>query len=93
MPPYRTGRFAHVSDFSGAGSREDVLRVTGEMTADLEDGGAAEWENGTLARFLDAYGGVLHGLDGYFANRGEPVPAQPDWRLLARLLVAATGYE
>jgi hypothetical protein len=43
-----------------------VLRVVAEMAADLRDGGAAEWENGTLARFLEA-----------FADRGEQVPPQP----------------
>lgn len=93
LSPYRTGRAAHVSDLSGVSSREDVLRIVGEMAADLEGGGAAEWENGTLARFLEAYGGFLSDLDGYFANRRAPMPAQPDWKLLATLLVAASGYE
>jgi hypothetical protein len=47
---YRTGRAARVSNLSEVSSREDVLRVVGEMTADLEDGGTAESENATLAR-------------------------------------------
>lgn len=93
LSPYRTGRGAHVSDLSEVSSRQDVQRVVGEMIADLESGGAAEWENGTLDRFLDAYGRVLDGLDGWFANRGEPMLEQPDWTLVARLLVAATVYE
>jgi hypothetical protein len=91
--PYRTGRSAHVSNLSAVTSREDLLRIMGEIITDFEGSGSAEWENATLARFLPAFGSFLHDLDGYFANRGEPIPAQPDWRLLATLLVAATGYE
>lgn len=91
--PYRTGRAARVSDLHEVGSREDVLRVIGDMIADYEQSGAVEWENGTLARFLEALGGFMNDLDGYFANRGQPMPGQPDWALLALLLVAATGYE
>ncbi len=91
--PYRTGRAAHVGNLPEVRSRADVLRVIGEMITDLEGSGAAEWENGTLARFLAAFGNFLNDLGGYFANRGEPMPAQPDWGLPATLLVAATGYE
>jgi hypothetical protein len=91
--PYSTGRPAHVSDLSTVSSRNDVLRIVGEMLTDYEGSGASEWENATLARFLAAFGGFLHDLDGYFANRAEPMPAQPNWALLATLLVAASGYE
>lgn len=91
--PYRTGRTAQVSDLLDVRSRKDVLRVIREMIADYEQSGAAEWENGTLERFLEAFGGFINDLDGYFANHGKPTPAQPDWALLALLLVAATGYE
>jgi hypothetical protein len=93
LSPCRTGRAAQVSDLSGIRSREGVLRVVAEMAADLRDGGAAEWENGTLARFLEAYRSFLGDLDGCFAALGEQVPPQPDWGLLAMLLVAASGYE
>jgi hypothetical protein len=91
--PYRTGRAAHVSDLPQVRSREDALRIVGEMIADYEGTGAAEWENWTLARFLEAFGGFLHDLHGYFANQGKQMPSQPDWALVATLLVAASGYE
>lgn len=93
MSPYRTGRAAHVNELQAVSSRNDVLRIVREMLADYSGSGASEWENGTLARFLAAFGNFLHDLDGYFANRAEPMPAQPDWALLATLLVGATGYE
>jgi len=88
-----TGRFAHVSDMEHVASRNDVLRVLAEMRSDLAGAGATEWENPTLDRFLEAFGGFLGDIDGYFANRAEPAPAQPSWSLLATVLVAATGYE
>ncbi|WP_455711071.1 DUF7660 family protein [Streptomyces nodosus] len=32
-------------------------------------------------------------MDGYFINRGEPVPDRPDWSLIASMLRAACFYE
>lgn len=52
------------------------------MSADLADGGAAEWENATLGRFLEALSACLEG-DEDDANRAA----------FARALVKATGYE
>lgn len=89
----QTGRFAHVSDAAVARSREDVLRVMGQMREDLAGMGAREWQNPTLEGFLQALQGFLTDLDGYYVNRGQEPPAQPDWGLLATALVAATGYE
>jgi hypothetical protein len=92
-PGYASGRSAHVTSLDRVASRSDVQRVIAEMRADLADTGAREWENPTLESFLGALEGFLRDIPGYFANRGEPVPAQPDWALFARILVAATGYE
>jgi hypothetical protein len=63
------------------------------MHADYVESGVLEWENATLERFLEALIRYLGDLDGYFFNRGEPVPDQPDWHLIALLLIAASGYE
>jgi hypothetical protein len=74
-------------------SRDDVLRVIGEMRNDLAGTGACEWENPDLERFLEALQGFLTDLDGYYANRGQEAPAHPSWGLFATALIAATGYE
>ena len=55
--------------------------------------GAHEWGNPNLERFLEALQGFLNDLDGYYANRGQHPPAQPDWALFATALMTATGYE
>lgn len=92
---WQTGRSANVDGAEHAASREDVQRVIAQMRADLTRRGWREWENPTLGRFLEALEAVLEGLPGQLASQGkaEPEPVQPDWALLARILVAATGYE
>jgi hypothetical protein len=52
-----------------------------------------EWENQTLGDFLGAMKAWLDDMDGYYSNRGQPVPDQPSWALLAQLLAAARIYE
>jgi len=32
-------------------------------------------------------------MDGYFAGRGESVPADPSWRRIAQIVTAALVYE
>jgi hypothetical protein len=53
-------------------------------------GGAAEWENGTLDRFLD-------GFAAFADTRVVDVPQHQQelasWRLFADMVRAATGYE
>ena len=89
----QTGRFALVSGAAAVHSREDLLQVIVQMRDDLAGAGAHEWGNPNLERFLEALQGFLNDLDGYYANRGQQPPAQPDWALFATALVTATGYE
>ena len=51
------------------------------------------WENDTLERFLRAWSAWLGDMDGFFLNRGEDVPAEPSWQLIAQMLLAARVYE
>lgn len=51
------------------------------------------WENDSLATFLRAWSAWLSDMDGYFVNRGEPVPEEPSWQLIAQMLLAARVYE
>jgi hypothetical protein len=90
---WSTGRPARVCDLAGVATREDLRRLVAQMHSDFVESGVLEWENATLERFLEAMAAYLGDLDGYFRNRGESVPDQPDWHLVALLLVAASGYE
>jgi len=51
------------------------------------------WENPDLDRFLESLGAWTRNMDGWFNNRGEPVPEAPSWELLGHMLLAARVYE
>ena len=91
---YDSGRFTEISDqdIAAVHSHTDVARIVEQMLADLR-AHPDEWENPTLERFLDALAASLDAVEPLHANRGEAVPSQPTWKLLAELLVMASGYE
>jgi hypothetical protein len=55
-----------------------------------QGGGVGEPDTG---RFLEALAAWCIGMPGYFRNRGVEQPRQPDWNLVARMLLAASTYE
>jgi hypothetical protein len=73
-------------------TREDTARMVLQMLSDLRNHPGA-WENATLERYLESLAASLTDLDGAYALRGEKLPDQPTWRLVAELLVMATDYE
>jgi len=86
---YETGRATHV-DSSNIETRDDFARFLSAVLADFRSTGEAEWENGTLDRFLD-------GLSA-FANARVVEAVELDqepasWRLFAEIVSAATAYE
>jgi len=73
-------------------SREDFVEFIKALTKDLREN-PASWENATLDRFLEALGAWVEDMDGYYLNKGKPVPQQPDWKVAADMLMAAKTYE
>jgi hypothetical protein len=73
-------------------TREDLIKFIGELHKDLNVNSAG-WENQTLDQFLEAMKGWVEDMDGVVQNRGEPLPASAEWRLVARLLYAGKTYE
>lgn len=85
---YETGRATRASPARVA-SRDDFASFVEVVLGDFEvGGGATEWQNATLADFLD-------GLTMFAEARVVGVEGQeePSWRLFAEMIVAATGYE
>ena len=70
-------------DVDSVTSREDFLSFAEALLAEYQTG-AAEWENVTTDRFLEAL--LAHARD-------TTLPAEPSWRTLALLLQAGTMYE
>ncbi|XXF77593.1 hypothetical protein P2318_31755 [Myxococcaceae bacterium GXIMD 01537] len=73
-------------------SRDDLVRFIHALREDLQrDPG--DWENPTLERFLEALAGWCEDMNGYYKGRGERVPEQPTWKVVADMLMAASMYE
>jgi hypothetical protein len=89
---YDTGRFAEVSGLDEVTTQSDVVDVVEQMLADLRSQPTA-WENSSLERFLDAFAACLDATPGGAGGHGGHAPVQPTWRLLAEMLVKASGYE
>ncbi|MGH3090515.1 MAG: DUF7660 family protein [Rubrobacteraceae bacterium] len=73
-------------------SREDFASFVRDLLRDLEER-PESWENRDLAAFLDAVAAWTEDMDGYYQNSGEQTPEQPEWRTVARILMAARMYE
>ena len=72
--------------------RETLSVFIDAFRVDMRDRPEA-YENVTLDRFLEALSAFTADLDGVYLNRGEIVPEQPTWRLLAEVLLGAGIYE
>lgn len=73
-------------------SREDLVEFVKALVTDLRDN-PSSWENPTLEQFLEALGTWIADMDGYYLSRGMDVPHQPDWKVVADMLMAAKVYE
>jgi hypothetical protein len=71
-------------------TREDLAAFVRALHKDLA---AGEWENKDLGSYLEGLAGFVGDLEGWFKNKNQKPPAQPDWKLLAEILLAATMYE
>ncbi len=72
--------------------RQDFVAFAGSLLADLRQQ-RDRWENADLTSYLEAMAAWVNDMPGYYKNRGEPVPDQPSWKTLARILLAARTYE
>jgi len=73
-------------------SRKDFVAFVKAMAKNLRDD-PASWENTKLDYFLDALSAWVEDMEGYYLNQGKPVPKQPDWKVVADMLLAAKMYE
>jgi hypothetical protein len=75
-----------------AGCHEDLAGFVLALAADLDHDPEA-WENRALETYLDSLRRFTTSLDSWARNNGQPVPVQPTWKLMARLLLIARTYE
>lgn len=73
-------------------SREDLIAFVRALRDDFKDN-PQEWENDTLAFYLDAMAAWIEDMDGVYKNIGEQPPTEPSWQVVAKILLAAKAYE
>lgn len=88
---YETGRPAEV-DTKEITTRDEAVGVIMAMLNDLRKH-RDDWQNASLEDYLEALAASIEDLDQTYAERGEKLPDQPSWQMVADLLVAATGHE
>lgn len=94
--PVDFGRFNDLQDLDAlvetVETHEDLAGFVFALGANL-DRDRETWENRTLESYLDALQRFTGSLDSWARNNGQPVPVQPTWQLMARLLLIARTYE
>ncbi len=73
-------------------SRADFVSFVQQLSREFQ-ADAPSWENRDLGSYLAALAAWVEDMDGYYINRGLPVPEKPDWQNVADMLKAATLYE
>jgi hypothetical protein len=53
-----------------------------------------DWQHSDIAAYLEAIAAwTEEAMDNYYTSRGQEVPQQPDWKVFANILIAASVYE
>lgn len=73
-------------------SREDLVGFVRDLVSDLRTW-PGEWENNRLETYLEAVAAWVEDMEGYYQNRGEVAPQEPNWKLFGEILLAAKFYE
>ncbi|MFD7533827.1 hypothetical protein ACFV8E_40540 [Streptomyces sp. NPDC059849] len=81
-----------LNDTTRVTTRADLVSFIRQLGQEAE-APSNGWENRSLDRYLEALSAWTDDMDGYFTDRGEPVPESPDWGLIAAMLRAACFYE
>lgn len=73
-------------------TRDDFVMFVHALLQDLKEQ-REQWENTSLDAYLEALAAWVQDMDGYYCNRGEPIPQQLTWENLGEILLAARVYE
>jgi hypothetical protein len=73
-------------------TRKDFIELISTLQKNLIEH-PEEWENLTLAKYLEAVSAWTQDMDGYYKNNNLPIPIEPSWSNLADIFIAAKTYE
>ncbi|MGH3312415.1 MAG: DUF7660 family protein [Streptomyces sp.] len=73
-------------------SRDDLYRFLVDLAQRVKSG-EFPMENESSVDYVKAAAYWIRSMHGFFANRGEQVPADPEWSTIAMIFTAAFVYE
>ena len=76
----------------GVASRDDLVRFLADLAAEVQ-AGRHPADNASAVDLLESASAWTADMDGYYANRGEEVPATASWALIAHIFAASLVYE
>lgn len=53
----------------------------------------SSWENKHIDEFLEALSAWTEDMDGFYLNKGKPIPNEANWKMIGQMLLAAKYYE
>ena len=79
-------------DAERVSSKADFIQFMAALQQELA-ANSPQWENRTLADYLEALGRWVEDMEGWYSNTGQQIPPQISWRVFANILKAASIYE
>lgn len=74
------------------GTKQDFISFVHELSKDYHDN-SDSWENINIGSYLEALSAWISSMEGYYKNFKLPLPDNPNWQLIAEMLVAAKVYD
>lgn len=66
-------------------SREEFIKATQQLSKESTDK--------SISKYLDSLAAWVEDMDGYYLNKGLPIPEKLDWQTVTDMLTAARFYE
>lgn len=73
-------------------TKEDFLNFLTKYIQELKSN-PEEWTNKDLSSYLEALNYWIEGMEQYYINTKQDVPADINWKVLSDMLMAARIYE
>jgi hypothetical protein len=80
------------SDVEKIRTRQDFISFLRSIKKDYSKN-ISSWENKDIETFLEAMASWVEDMDGFYINKGLPVPGKPDWKVFADILMGGKLYE
>jgi hypothetical protein len=79
-------------DYETVKTKEDLIRFTAMLSEDyFKD--PDSWENDNIGDFLESMSAWLADAEAIYSNNEMEFPKNPDWQLMAGMLIGGKYYE